>query len=109
MKKLAIICADKRQLALVEKAKELGIETHCFAWDREGYIDCKGIADYFHPISILEKEQILEVCREIKIDGVTSIKVDHATPTVAYVAQGLGLNGNRYEDMLTVRNKYCIL
>ena len=106
MKKLAIICAGLDQLPLVNKAKEMGIETHCFAWDKEGFNQCKGIADYFHPISILEKEKILEVCKEIKVDGVTSIMNDFAVPTVAYVAQEMGLTGNNYEDSLIPANKY---
>ena len=105
-KKLAIICANIEQVPLAEKAKEMGIETHSFSWDKEGYTDCKGIVDYFHPISTLEKERILEVCKEIKIDGVTSINNDFAAPTVAYVAQGMGLIGNSYEDMLIPNNKF---
>jgi len=105
-KKLAIISANADQIPLVKKAKEMGIETHCFAWDKEGYIDCKGIADYFHPISIFEKEQILEKCKELKIDGITSIVYDYAVPTVAYVAQNMGLTGNNYEDALVHVNKY---
>jgi len=109
MKKLAVICAGYGQLALVEKAIEMGIETHCFSWDKEGYTDCKGIADYFHPISILEKEQVLEKCREIAIDGITSINNDYAIPIVAYVAQNMGLPGNSYEDMLNASgNKYAM-
>ena len=106
-KKLAIISAKADQLPLVYKSKELGIETHCFAWDKNPEQNaCKGIADYFHPISILEKEQILEKCREIEINGVTSILNDYSVPTVAYIAQGLGLPGNSYEDMLIAVNKY---
>ena len=106
-KKLAIICASWEQLPLVEKAKEMGIETHCFAWDKEGYTDCKGVADFFHPISILEKEQILKVCKDIKIDGITSCNNDLAISTVAYVAENMGLIGNRYADtMITSNDKY---
>ena len=107
-KKLAIICADNEQIDLVNKAKEMGIETHCFSWDKEGYNHCKGIADYFHPISIVEKEQILEVCKKIKIDGVTSIRIDYAVPTVAFVAQNMGLPGNRYDDMITALSKHTM-
>ena len=108
MKKiLAVICASPDQIPIVNKAKEMGIETHCFAWDKEYYSACKGIADYFHPISILEKEEILEVCKEIKIDGVTS-NDDYAIPTVAYVAQNMGLTGNNYEDMLMASNKFTM-
>ena len=105
-KKLAVICANIEQIPLVKRAKELGIETHCFSWDKEGYTDCKGLADYFHPISTLEKEQILEVCKELKVDGVASINNDFAVPTVAYVAQGMGLIGNNYEDSLIPANKF---
>jgi len=107
-KKLAIICAGTSQLPLVFKAKEIGVETHCFAWDREGYTQCKGIADYFHPISILEKEQILEKCREINIDGIASIANDYAVPIVAFVAQEMNLPGNCYEDMLIAGNKFTM-
>lgn len=105
-KKLAIICAGSDQIPLVKKAKEMGVETHCFAWDKEGYTQCKGIADYFHPISIVEKEQILEACKNINIDGVTSIMNDYAVPTVAYVAQNMGLIGNGYEDSLILVSKF---
>ena len=104
-KKLAIICADYRQTPLVHKAREMGIETHCFAWDRDDSV-CKEIADFFHPISILEKERILDVCREIKIDGVTSIVFDRAVSTVSYIAQGMGLIGNNYEDSLITTHKF---
>jgi biotin carboxylase len=48
------------------------------------------------------------LCTEIKIDGVTSISVDTPVPTVAYVAQGMGLIGNNYEDMLITRDKYLV-
>jgi len=107
-KKLAIICADASQKRLVNMAKAMGLETHCFAWDKEGYTHCKGIADYFHPISILEKEQILAKCRELKIDGVTSIINVHAIPIVAFVAENMGLPGNRYEDMLKAIHKFSM-
>jgi len=107
MKKLAIISAKLEQEPLVLKAKEMGIETHCFAWDKEYDNYCKGIADYFHPISILEKEQILEKCREIKIDGITTILSDYAVPTIAFVAQNMGLIGNCFEDMVTIGNKFA--
>ena len=105
-KKLAIICANIDQVPIVLKAKEMGIETHCFGWDKENYTHCKGVADFFHPISILEKEQILEKCKELKIDGVTSINNDYAVPTVSFIAQEMGLIGNGYENSLIPANKF---
>ena len=104
MKILAIIGASYLQLPLVKKAKEMGVYTLCFAWE-EGAV-CKGVADEFHPISIVEKEQILQVCREKQINGICTIASDVAAPTVAFVAEHLGLVGNSYEVALRSSNKY---
>lgn len=103
MKKLAIIGASYLQLPLVEKAKEMSIETHCFAWP-EGAV-CKDIADYFYPISILDKEAILQQCRQIEIDGITTIATDISVPTISYVAQELGLISNSYNSAIISTNK----
>jgi len=103
-KKLAIVGASFGQRSLYLKAKELGIETHCFAWD-EGAV-CKDLADYFYPISVLDKEQILTECKKIQIDGITSVASDICVPTVCFVAEKMGLIGNRYEDSLIMCNKF---
>jgi len=107
-KKLAIIGASIMQKPLVLKAKEMGIETHCFAWDKGEDSLCKHFVDYYHPISYVEKEQILEVCKEIQIDGVTSIANDNCVHTVCFVAQHMELIGNNYEDSLVSTNKYLM-
>lgn len=104
MNKLAIIGASYLQLPLVKKAREMGIETHCFAWE-EGAI-CKDIADYFYPISIIEKEKILKKCREIGIDGITTIASDTATVAVNYVASHMGLISNPVDYTEVCTNKY---
>ena len=57
MKQLAIIGASYLQAPLIQKAKELGCETHVFAWAADDVGE--KIADHFYPISIVEKEQIL--------------------------------------------------
>ena len=89
MKKLAIIGASYLQNPLILKAKAMGLETHVFAW-AAGDVG-EATADHFYPISIVEKEQILEQCRRIGIDGVCTIASDLAAITVNYVANGLGL------------------
>lgn len=104
MQTLAIIGASYLQLPLVKKAMEMGIHTLCFAWE-DGAV-CKGVADEFYPISIVEKEQILQVCKEKRIDGICTIASDVAAPTVAYVAEELNLVGNSYETALRASNKY---
>ena len=104
MKKLAIIGANDFQNPLILKAKELGYETHVFAW-KDGSIG-EQTADYFYPISIVEKEQILAECKKIGIDGITTIASDLATVTVNYVAKELGLPGNTIECNKKSTNKY---
>ena len=106
MKTLAIIGASYLQKPLVLKAKEMGLYTICFAWV-EGAV-CKDLADEFYPISIVDKEKILEVCQEKNIDGVCTIASDTAAPTVAYVAEIMGLTGNTYHAAVIANNKFLM-
>lgn len=104
MQKLAIIGASYLQLPLIEKAKQLGYETHVFAWAADDVGE--KAADVFYPISIVEKEEILSRCREIGICGICSIASDLAMVTVNYVAHHLGLVGNTLEATENSTNKY---
>ncbi|MCQ2183056.1 MAG: ATP-grasp domain-containing protein [Bacteroidales bacterium] len=106
MKKIAVIGASYLQLPLVKKAQEMGLEVHCFAW-AEGAV-CRDVADCFYPISIVEKEEILQVCRTIGIDGICTIASDVAAPTVAFVAENMGLVSNSYEAAKNANNKYLM-
>lgn len=104
MKKIVIIGANEFQNPLILKAKELGYETHVFAWEN-GDLGEKN-ADYFYPISIIEKEKILEKCKKIQPIAITSIASDLATNTVNYIANKLKLPCNSLECTLKSTNKY---
>lgn len=104
MKKIVIIGANDFQNPLILKAKEMGFETHVFAW-QDGSIG-ERTADYFYPISIVEKEQILEKCKEIKPDAVVTIASDLAGITVNYLARELGLPCNSERNILISTNKF---
>lgn len=106
MKKIAIIGASYLQNPLIEKAKKMGIETHVFAW-KVGDIGERN-ADYFYPISIIEKDKILEKCRKIGIDGICSIASDLAAITVNYVAHAMELAGNSPECANISTNKHLM-
>jgi biotin carboxylase len=106
MKKLAILGASYLQLSLVKKAKEMGIQTHCFAWS-EGAV-CKEECDFFYDISTLEMDKILKKCKEIGIDGIVTIASDIAVPAVCYVAEKLSLIGNNFSDSFASTNKYLM-
>ncbi len=103
-KKIVIIGANDFQNPLILKAKEMGLETHVFAW-QDGSVG-ETTADYFYPISIVEKEQILKKCEEIKPDAVATIASDLANITVQYLAKHLGLTHNSDECILISTNKH---
>ena len=104
MKRIAIIGAGEFQNPLILKAKEMGYETHVFAWK------CgdpgEQAADFFYPVSIVEKEEILGICRGMQPEGIVSIASDLAMVTVNYVARELELAGNSDVCTLRTTNKF---
>lgn len=106
MKNIAIIGASYLQLPLIEKAKEMGYVTHVFAWKANDIGE--KIADYFYPISIVEKEEILKICKEKKICGICSIASDLAVITVNYVAEKMNLIGNSMKSTEKSTNKHIM-
>lgn len=106
MKKLAIIGASDFQNPLILKAREKGLETHVFAWEA-GDVG-ERTADVFHPISIVDHEAILDVCRNIGIDGICTIGTDLGSIAVNYVACALGLPGNSMECTRVSTNKHLM-
>lgn len=104
MKKLAIIGASTGQLPLCRKAKEMGLTTYCFAYEKGAV--CKNEVDHFYPISIYEKDRIVAVCKELEIDGVVSNGSDSTAEIVAYVAEQLSLIGPAYQSLVFLHNKY---
>lgn len=103
-RKLAVIGASYLQIPLVTAAHESGLEVHCFAWEKDAV--ARPYCDWFYPISIMEKEQILSQCRDIRPHGIVSIGSDLAVVTVNYVAERLGLVGNSWATTLDTTNKF---
>ncbi len=102
-KKIAIIGASYLQLPLIKKVQELGMEAHAFAWAADDIGEKE--ADFFYPISIVEKDQILEKCKEIGIDGICSIASDLAVGTINYVGNKMNLCANSMESTEISTNK----
>lgn len=48
-------------------------------------------SDEFHNVSVLDKDAILNLAQELKIDGIMSFAVDPGVVTAAYVAEKMGL------------------
>lgn len=105
-KKIAIIGASDFQNPLIVKAKDMGLETHVFAWE-DGSIG-ERTADYFHPISITEIDEIADACREIGVSGICSIGTDLGNITVSKVAEKLGLCANSVACVNRSTNKHLM-
>jgi len=75
-----------------------------FAW-QDGSIGEK-TADFFYPVSIVEKDVILEKCRQIQPKAVVTIASDLANITASYVARNLNLTSNSENSILISTNKF---
>lgn len=102
--KIALVGANEQQNPLILKAKALGYETHVFAWQTGHEIGAQ-TADCFYPISVANKEAILEKCRRIGVDAIASLGSDAAARSCAYVAQQLGFPTTAYEAVVEATNK----
>lgn len=104
--KIAILGGTNFQKNLILKAKSMGLETHVFAW-KEGNV-VENIADFFYDVSTINKELVLAKCKEIGINGITSVGSDVAVETINYVAEELNLIGNSIQSGVYTRDKYLM-
>ena len=104
--KIAILGANDFQNPMILKAKEMGIETHVFAWEC-GDVGEK-TADVFHPVSIADKEKVLEICVSEGINGITTCGSDFAVVCINYVAEKMGLPGNGIATTAQCTNKFVM-
>ena len=108
MDRIAIIGTGYMARIIAERARELGIESHCFSNDENSV--AVGVADYFHNVNILDLEALLFECRKAGVNGVIATTELTIFPA-AYVAEHMKLLGNgtcvaRYiTDKIAVRKK----
>lgn len=102
-KKIAIIGASVGQLPLVNKAKELGLYTICFAWPKGAV--CKDICDDFYPISIYDVEDIVNKCAQIGVDGVATTASEETALVAAIIAEKLGVNTTHPDVIKNIQDK----
>lgn len=105
-KKLAIIGASFGQLPLCIKAHEMGIETYCFAWSKGNV--CADYVDHYYPISIFEKDEIVRICKDERINGVLSNASETTALIASYVADKLEKNTTPYNSILSIRDKVWV-
>lgn len=103
MKKILIIGAGTEQISVIQKAKELG---H-FVIVTDFNPKAPGIkyADKFYLASTTDGPENVKVGKQENIDAVLTVCSETAVPTVAYVAEHLGLPGYSSKTAVIGTNK----
>ena len=89
MKKLLILGGSRYAVPVIETAHRLGI--YVITADYLPDNIAHKYSDEYVNVSIIEKEKVLAVAKELKIDGVISFACDPGVVTAAYVAEKMDL------------------
>lgn len=103
MKKVLMIGAGIGQVPISQLAKERGY--YLIVVTIPGSYPCIEIADKVYLVDIFNREEVLRIAQEEKIDAVISDQNDLMMPTVAYVAEHLSLPGNTFSQVDSYCNK----
>ncbi|TCI71154.1 ATP-grasp domain-containing protein [Exiguobacterium sp. SH0S7] len=103
MMKLMLLGGAMHQTPVILKAKEKGIFTILCDYlpDNPG----RHVADRYYCVSTLDRDRVLELAQEEKIDGILAYASDPAARTAAYVGEALGLVTNPFQTVETLTNK----
>ena len=101
--KIAIMGSGILAKIFAERAKELGIESHCFSFDSTD-IACR-VVDYFYKVNIFDTNTITKICKEKGIGGVIATTELTIYPT-AVVAANIGALGNDVDVANNITNKF---
>jgi len=94
------------QIPLVEKAKAMGFRV--LVTDMNEAPPARSLADHFERIDTTDQFNTLRCAERYRINYVLTDQTDVAVPTVAFVAESLGLPGIGYETALRFTNKYVM-
>lgn len=103
MKKLLVLSGNHSQIPVIQKAREMGhyVITCDYLEENSGH----QYANEHYKVSYTNKEAVLALAQFLKIDGILCFTVDAAAPTVAYVAERLGLPSHPYKSVEILSNK----
>lgn len=101
--RLLVIGAGIGQIPIIEKAKKRGVHTTVVTLPgKQPGIE---LADDVFYCDIYDRDAIVSWAKEHSITAVTSDQNDLMNPTVAYVAEKLGLPGNKFDQVMAYCNK----
>jgi carbamoyl-phosphate synthase large subunit len=99
-----ILGAGRCQVPIIKQAQQMGFET--IAVSIGGDYPGLSVADKSYEVDVREKEKILEIARQERICGILTDQTDIPVPSVAYVAEEMGLPGIGCDCALRFTNKY---
>jgi biotin carboxylase len=105
-KTVLFVGAGRHQRRPIARAQELGLRV--VAVDRNA--DALGLeaADVGEVVDFRDVEGVIDVGRRNRVDGVLTVSADRAVPTVAAVAEALGLPGIGVETAHVMTNKIAM-
>ena len=103
-KKVMIVGAGIGQVNLLKICQKRDYDV--FVVSIPGDYPCFKLTDNIRYADITDKEAVLKIAQEEKIDAVLSDQSDMAVATVAYVAEKMHLRGIGYDTSLKFTNKY---
>lgn len=104
-KKLMLLGGLRYLLPVIEEAHKLGV--YVITADYLPDNIAHKFSDEYCNVSIIDKEAVLTLAKELKIDGILSHAVDPGVVTAAYVAEQMGLPFQcSYEVASILQNKY---
>lgn len=104
VKKVMLLGAGEGQIPFLNICKKKGC--YVIAVSIKGDYPCFNLADKSYYIDTRDKEKILEVAQMEQIDAIITDQTDVSVPSVAYVAEKMGLRGIGYETALKFTDKY---
>lgn len=104
MKKLLLLGGSRYLLPVIESAHKLGL--YVITCDYLPDNIAHKYSDEYHNVSIIDKEAVLSLAKELKIDGIMSFACDPGVVTAAYVAEKMGLPAaGSFESVSILQNK----
>lgn len=104
MKKLLLLGGSRYILPVIEAAHKLGIYVITCDYLPENI--AHKYSDEYVNVSIIDKEKVLQVAKDMNVDGIMSFACDPGVLTAAYVAEKLDLPScGPYESVCILQNK----
>ena len=103
MKKLLLLGGSRYLMPIIKKAHEMGVYVITCDYLPDNY--AHKFADEYHNVSIIDKEAVLKLAQDLKIDGIISFATDPGVVVTSYVAEKMGLPGCPYESVKILQNK----